>query len=187
MSSLADDTSTHLTHANYFALEKDQQKKFEYLAGEVFAMTGGSYHHSLISTNTLITLGNALRDTPCTVLNSDIKLYIDTLDSFFYPDAMVLCKEGKISKHYVQSPQLIIKVLSPSTEDYDHNRKFAYYRQINTLKTYMMLHQDRPLAEVYQRGDQGWLLNDYEGLETVITLQDELALAMSELYRRVDY
>jgi len=187
MSSLADDKIAHLTHTDYFELEIEQRKKFEYLAGEVFAMTGGSYHHSLIGTNTLITLGNALRDSSCTVLNSDIKLYIDTIDSFFYPDAMVLCKAGETTKDYVRLPHIIVEVLSPSTEDYDHNKKFAYYRQISSLQTYIMLHQDRPLAEVYQRNDNGWLLNEYVGLESVIVLQDDLPLAMSELYRQVEF
>ena len=187
MSSLADDKTAHLSHTDYFELEKEQGQKFEYLAGEVFAMTGGSFHHSLISTNTLITLGNALRGTPCTVLNSDIKLYIDAIDSFFYPDAMVLCEAGETSKHSVRLPHIIVEVLSPSTEDYDHNKKFAYYRQISSLKTYIMLHQDQPLAEVYQRNGNGWLLNEYAGLDNVIILQNELSLAMSELYRQVEF
>ena len=85
-------------------------------------MTGGSFHHSLISTNTTTALSIALRDTPCIVLNSDIKLYIDAIDSFFYPDAMVLCEAGETSKHSVRLPQIIIEVLSPSTEDYDHSQ-----------------------------------------------------------------
>ena len=188
MSSLANDKTTHLSHTDYFEFEEEQGQKFEYLAGEVFAMTGGSIAHGLIGTNTTTTLSNALRNKPCTVFNSDVKLYIDDIDSFFYPDAMVLCEEGETSKQYVRLPQLIVEVLSPSTEDYDHNKKFAYYRQISSLKTYIMLHQDQALAEVYQRNDNdGWLLNEYVGLDSVIVLQNDVSLAMSELYRQVEF
>jgi len=177
MSPLAEDQHqyTNLTHETYFALEEEQGQKFEYIAGEVFAMSGGSVNHSLIGTNTTTTLSLALRNRPCTVLNSDAKLRIDDIDSFFYPDAMVLCEEGEIEENYIRFPQIVVEVLSPSTEDYDHNKKFAYYRQIKTLQTYIMLHQNRVFAEVYQRcSDNSWLLKEYTGLESRITLSDDL-------------
>lgn len=178
----------NLTHEEYFALEKELDQKFEYVAGEIFAMTDGSINHALIGTNTIITLGNTFRNYPCTVLNSDAKLSIDEIDSFFYPDAMVLCEEGEIDKKYIQSPQIIVEVLSSSTEDYDHGKKFSYYRLIKSLQTYVMLHQDKVLAEVYQRSkDNSWILREYSNPEAVIPLGEGLQLAMEELYRQVKF
>ncbi len=176
-----------LTVEEYFALEEELNQKFEYVNGEIFDMTGGSINHSLISSSAVASLIFSLKDKPCIVLNSDAKLYIDHVDSYFYPDAMVVCDENNISDKYVQNPEIIIEVLSPSTEGYDHGKKFAFYRLIKTLKTYIMLHQDKPLAEVYQRNpDNSWLLKEYSGLEQVITIDDKVQLAMADLYRQVN-
>ena len=188
MATIAEDQYSNLTHESYFSLEEELDQKFEYIAGEIFAMSGGSVQHGLIGTNVTTTLSIALRATSCTVYNSDVKLRIDSVDGFFYPDAMVLCDEGKIEDKFVQQPKFIIEVLSPSTEGYDHGQKFAYYRQIKSLQNYIMLHQDQPLAEAYQRCDaNGWLLHDYRGLDAVIPLVDGLELPMADLYRQAKF
>lgn len=188
MPALAEEQTKNLTVEEYFALEEELNEKFEYVAGEVFAMTGGSINHALIGKNITTALDKAFWDKPCTVLNSDAKLHIETADSYFYPDAMVLCEQSNISEQYAESPQIIVEVLSPSTEDYDHGKKFAYYRQIDSLQTYIMLHQDKILAEVYQRRpDNSWLLKEYTAIENTIALDDDIELMMSDLYRQVKF
>lgn len=180
--------SKNLSIEEYFELENELNQKFEYVNGEIFDMTGGTINHSLISTNVTTVFSLLLRDTPCTVLNSDAKLSIDKMKSFFYPDAMVLCEAGKIDKKSVQYPEIIIEVLSPSTEDYDHGKKFAFYRLIKTLNIYIMLHQDKPLAEVYQRTpNSSWLLKEYSSLDDIIPVKNNLLLAMADLYRQVKF
>jgi len=101
---------------------------------------------------------------------------------------MVLCEAGKIDKKQAEQPLIIVEVLSPSTEDYDHGKKFAFYRLIDALQTYIMLRQEKPLAEVYQRNpDNSWLLKEYSGMGKEIPLQKGLSLAMTDLYRQVDF
>ena len=188
MAHTALDQYKDLTHEEYFSLEEELNEKFEYIAGEIFAMSGGSVQHALIGANSIITLGNAFRDYPCKVLGSDAKLYINEVDIFFYPDAMVECDDIGGSGKFIQSPYIIIEVLSPSTEGYDHGKKFAYYRLIQSLKIYIMLHQDKPLAEVYQRNeDNSWTLREYEGLEAAINLQEGVPLTMADLYHKVEF
>lgn len=188
MARTALDQQKNLTHAEYFALEEELNEKFEYIAGEIFAMSGGSVQHALIGANSIITLGNAFRNHSCRVLSSDAKLQINEIDSFLYPDVMVACDETDNNGKYIQSPRIIIEVLSPSTEDYDHGKKFSYYRLIQSLQAYIMLHQSKPLAEVYQRnGDNSWTLKEYLGLEAVINLQENVQLTMADLYHKVEF
>ncbi len=190
MSATAEDLykDKKLSIEEYFKLEEALDQKFEYVDGEIFDMTGGTFNHGLISTNTTTALSSLLRDRPCFILNSDVKLSIKEVQNFFYPDAMVLCEAGKIDKKQAEQPLIIVEVLSPSTEDYDHGKKFAFYRLIDSLQTYIMLHQDKPLAEVYQRNpDNSWLLNEYSGLDKEIPVQEGLSLAMTDLYRQVDF
>ncbi len=97
MSTTAEDfyKDQKLSVEEYFALEEELNQKFEYVEGEIFDMTGGTINHSLISTNVTTALSLLFRDQPCTVFNSDAKLQLEMATHYFYPDAMVLCEEGR--------------------------------------------------------------------------------------------
>ncbi len=176
-----------LSHQEYFALESDQQQKYEYLAGEVFAMSGGSTRHARIATNTIISLAKCLSNPNCSIYNSDATLFVDEVDGFFHPDIMMLCEDSEEQEKFVKCPQLIIEVLSPSTQDYDHGQKFSFYRQIDCLENYIMLHQDKILAEVYQRDNNRWILQDISGIKSSITLANGLKLKLADLYQQVTF
>jgi Uma2 family endonuclease len=189
MSTALNYRSDRLTHDDYFALEQADDLRYEYLAGEVFAMAGGSESHALIGSNALIALGIALQGKPCRVYNPDMKLYIAAFDKFCYPDLQVLCAEGRRHEKYVEGPALVMEVLSEGTESYDRGLKFEHYRNIPELHHYLLLAQDRPHAELYTRlADGGWRLTEADGLEGALTLALwELELPLAELYRNVDF
>ena len=178
-----------LSHDEYFALEEAEGLRYEYLAGEVFAMTGGTETHALIISNATVSLGNAFRDEPCRVYVSDMKLRIEAADHFCYPDVLVLCEEGKRSSKFVEQPALIVEVLSESTESYDRGLKFEHYRAVESLEYYLLLAQDRLHAELFQRqGPDRWLLTEASGEEGVIRLERwAIDLPLSELYRQVEF
>ena len=182
-------TRSPLTHDDYFRLEQEDDWRYEYLAGEVFAMAGGSESHALIVANTLGALINALRHQPCRVYGSDMKLRIAQLDKFCYPDLMVFCESGRRTPRYVEGPRLIVEILSASTESDDRGLKFEHYRTIPELSYYLLLNQERLHAELFAR--QGttpiWILTDTSGLDGVIRLSGwGIELALAELYRDVD-
>lgn len=81
-----------LSHDDYSALEQAEDRRFEYWADEVFAMTGGSESHALVSMNIGAAPVAALRNQPCRVYGADMKLRTEALDKFCHPDAMVLCE-----------------------------------------------------------------------------------------------
>ncbi len=178
-----------LSHDDYFALEQEQDQRFEYIAGEVFAMTGGTERHALISASTIAAMLSALRNRPCRVYGSDMKLRITEQDKFCYPDVMVLCEEGRRSKLYVEEPLCIIEVLSDSTESYDRGLKFEHYRSIPSLRSYLLLNQDRAHAELFERDTNGtWHLAEASGTEMEIKVTSmEISLALSDLYQQVDF
>jgi len=178
-----------LSHDDYFSLEQAQDQRFEYIAGEVFAMTGGTERHALISVSTGAALLAALRGKPCRVYGSDMKLRIGEHDKFCYPDVMVLCKEGRRSKRYVEEPLCIVEVLSDSTESYDRGLKFEHYRSISSLQSYLLLNQDRAHAELFERDPNGtWHLAEASGTEVAINITSMgISLALSDLYQQVDF
>jgi Uma2 family endonuclease len=140
-----------LSHDDYFALEQAEDRRYEYWAGEVFAMASGSERHALISMNIGAALVNALRGRPCRVYGADMKLRVEAHDKFCYPDVMVLCERGVRHSRFVENPILIVEVLSAATESYDRGLKFEHYRSIAGLKYYLLIAQDRVHIELYER------------------------------------
>lgn len=177
-----------LSHAEYFALERREGRCYEYLGGEVFAMTGGSESHSLIAGNTLAALAAALRGRPCRVYNSDLKVFIAAHDTYCYPDVTVVCDDGRRSRHCAEGPALVVEVLSPTTGAYDRGLKFEHYRAIPELRHYLLLNQERMHAERFARDGEEWLLREAGGAEGALFFAAwEVTLPLAELYRNVDF
>src|SRR5215212_5255350 len=80
-----------LSPAEYLAHERMAETKSEYYDGEVFAMAGGSEEHSLIATNAIIELGLQLRERPCKLYNSDMRVQVAEDGPYTYPDVTAVC------------------------------------------------------------------------------------------------
>jgi len=70
------DDSSRLSVSDYLKLEENSQVKHEYVAGFVYAMSGGRNVHQIVSTNATVALANLLRGHPCRAYNSDTKIRI---------------------------------------------------------------------------------------------------------------
>ena len=137
-----------LTPQEYLARERRATEKSEYYRGEIFAMAGASFEHSLIKDNLARESGNQLKDKPCRVITSDLRIKVNATGLYTYPDAVIVCDEPKFEDAQVDTllnPRVIVEVLSDSTEKYDRGGKFAHYRQIPSLQEYVLVAQDRAL------------------------------------------
>jgi len=146
--------AARLTEAEYLALERSAPFKSEFFDGEMFAMAGGSPMHSLMGANLIGELRSKLKGGPCRPFTSDLRIKIEATGLFTYPDVSVIC--GPL--HFVEgtddtvvNPTLIVEVLSDSTEAYDRGEKFQHYRQMPSLKEYLLLASDC-LASNISRG-----------------------------------
>src|SRR5258708_7489239 len=110
-----------MTPQEYLALERASDEKHEYVDGEIFAMSGGTREHSLVGHNVEVELGTALRERPCEVHGSDLRIKTAS-GKYHYADAFVLCGPPVFedeTRDAVQNPTVIVEVLSDSTERYD--------------------------------------------------------------------
>lgn len=179
-----------LSISEYIAQEKENNEKYEYHDGEIFAMAGGTYHHGLLCGNIYSELRRGIRKkgNNCKALSSEIKLNIKSRNSYVYPDAMVICNEVQKSaedKHSVSNPTLIAEVLSKSTASYDRGDKFHLYRQIASLKEYVLIEQEKAVVEVYYKKEESdlWKITRYEGLDKTIFFESiSIDIKMSDLY-----
>ena len=151
----------YLTLEDYLAGEETSDVKHEYIAGEVFAMAGPSEEHVTISGNIFAMLRAHVRGSDCRVYIADMKLLvaIEAAENVFYPDVFVTCSPADAAERKLKrDPTLIVEVLSESTEAYDRGAKFAHYRQLESLREYVLIDSRSRSIEVFRRRDQGWLL-----------------------------
>ncbi|QTA83487.1 DUF820 [Desulfonema limicola] len=176
-----------ISEQEYLDFEKDSETKNEYFDGEIFAMAGASRKHNLIVVNIIASLGYQLKNKPCRVYPSDMRLKIEKTGLYTYPDVMVVCGEEKFGdekQDTLLNPDIIIEVLSDSTEKYDRGTKFKNYRQIESLKEYVMIAQNAKSMERYFRDEKGqWVLTETDDNNPFIDLKiSGCRLEIDEVY-----
>ena len=181
---------TYLTPEEYLAFERKATTKHEYLNGQIVAMSGASFAHNFITVNIATHLNIQLMDGECRVATSDMRVKVTEIDSYFYPDVVVVCGEPVPEDNVFDTllnPTVIVKVLSPSTETYDRGEKFEHYQQIASLKDYILISQDKVHIEHYCRQETGWLQTEFAELEDVLSLRSiDCELRLQDVYRRVE-
>jgi len=181
-----------LTFDDWLANERAAiEQRSEYLDGEVFAMTGAREQHNLIVTNLIGELHPQMKGRPCRIYANDMKVRIRTANAGTYPDLVALCGEHEFlddRRDLLLNPTLIIEVLSNSTEAYDRGGKFAIYRQIPSLKEYLLVSQYRVAVEHFSRGaDDRWSFRDFTARDATVTLESVgCTLRLAEVYDKVD-
>lgn len=178
-----------MSASDYLARERVAAVKHELWRGEVFAMAGGSYRHNCIVANLLQALGNALQDGRCRVLPSDMKVYVPTIDSFVYPDVVILCGKPDLldeARDVLRNPTVVIEVLSKGTEAFDRGDKFAGYRSIASLRECVLVAQDGHRVEHYARADDdSWTLREYVDANVAFPAVS-CQIAIDDIYRNVE-
>ncbi len=182
------------TPQEYYALERDAAYKSDYYQGEIFNMSGGTANHSLISVNLGREVSTRLKGKPCRAYESNLRLVVLATGLRCYPDLSVYCGplqfdlEDK-SGETATNPTLVFEVLSKSTEGYDRGLKSENYRQIPSLRAYVLVSQVKAHVEIFERQPNGqWLFRESNGLDAVLTLHAiGIDLPMSEIYAGVEF
>lgn len=184
-------TDPPITLDAYLVWEEQQPERHEFFAGEVFAMTGARATHNTIAGNLFAFLKQAMRGAPCRVFISDMKLQVASANASFYPDVFVTCdpRDRTADAELVQRhPVFIAEVLSESTAAFDRGQKFETYRQLDSLKAYLVVEQNRLHADLFFRNAEGlWVLNAAGEGESLAIAPLELSLPMALVYEGADF
>lgn len=180
---------TGLTPEEYLAFERASEVKHEYLGGEIFAMSGGTSQHNLLVLNLASELRQALRQGPCLVYPSDMRVRAEAGESYFYPDVSVVCEPPRFEdprRDVLLNPQVVCEVLSDSTESFDRGEKFARYRRLESLSDYVLVSQKQVLVEHFSRRPDGtWLLTVLGPGEILVLASVGCEVAVDEIYLKV--
>ncbi|HMR04840.1 MAG TPA: Uma2 family endonuclease [Polyangiaceae bacterium] len=173
--------------ADYVELEERATVRHEFLDGWVWAMAGGSPTHARIAANVTTLLNGMLRDRPCAVFSSDLRIRSSETGLTTYADVTVVCGELELdsedqSGHTALNPSLVVEVLSPSTEDYDRGEKLGHYRTIASMRCVVLVSTDTYQVDVWSRDEAGWSSKSFcEGAADLASMGSQLELA--EVYR----
>jgi Uma2 family endonuclease len=183
---------TRLTPQEYLALERKAEIRSEYFDGEMFAMSGATREHTKIVANITTELGNQLFDRPCELYPVDMRTKVSSTGLYTYPDITAVCGEPEFEDENfdtLMNPQLVIEVLSNSTESYDRGKKFAHYRTIASLREYVLVSQTECRIERFSRHENGdWLYTESTDPDGSIELTSiACRLFLSRVYHKVDF
>ena len=154
-----------MTASEYLDWEATQPERWEYIDGEVYAMTGARRVHNVVAGNLFAELRQALRGTPCMPYVADMRLQLAASNVYFYPDVMVSCDARDAQAELtLEHPRLVAEVLSDSTAGYDRGTKFKHYRLLPSLQELVFIDPDARTVELYRRGAaESWVLTDLSG------------------------
>ena len=177
------------TIEEYLEMENAALEKHEYYKGEIFAMSGASARHNVISSNLIISLGISLKGKSCQPYGSDMRIHIPENSLFTYPDISIICGDVTISdedENTAIGPTVIIEILSPSTRNYDRGEKFMLYRAIPALKNYILVDSESVHVEHFAINKEGlWQLKEYNKINEEIFIETlNISLPMKEVYER---
>ena len=181
------DNTPYFTPEQYFVWSEKQLEKYEYLDGEVYAMSGGGKNHSLIAVKLTTLLTNHLDDNGCEAGNSDLRVNIAGTQNYTYPDASVTCDDrDKTTTQYITYPCLIVEVLSSSTESYDRGGKFRLYRKNPSLRDYLLVSSTSIEMDLYHKNDAGeWIILNYTEGDIVELKSINLRFPLEQVYRNL--
>ena len=175
------------TAEEYLQLEKDSPTKHEYFKDEIFAMAGAGPRHNVIFSNLFISIGIQLKGKPCRPYGSDLRIHIPENTLYTYPDVSIICGEiisSKTDPDTAVQPTVLIEILSPSTKNYDRGGKFILYRDIPTLREFIVIDSESISVEAFRINNNGhWELEDYRSIEDILTIPIvNVSISLRELY-----
>ncbi len=181
------------TLEDYLELEKSTNEKFEFWDGSVWSMSGASFNHNMIVRNLNTEIDLQLREKGCYVFPSDMRIKVPDYPPYRYPDLTALCGKAEIEKiggiDMLVNPELIVEVLSDSTEAFDRGDKFSYYKSIESFTEYLLIAQHRPhVSHFIKHGDGFWMNLEYNNLTDEIELKSvPCRLSLKAVYRDVSF
>lgn len=178
-----------ISREDYLQGELASEVRHEYVAGNVYAMSGGTLNHQRIAGNFMRLSGNQLAGKPCFPTGINFKLRVPLgggEDAFYYPDGMIICVPVPGDALFTDSPSVILEVLSPNTRRIDEVQKFRDYITIPTLGTYILAETDSPVLTLHRRDSSGFRREILSGTDSILDLPEAgLHIPLAELYRDV--
>ena len=183
-------TGIRVTPEEYLRRERLAETRSEYFDGEILPMPGVTREHNLINGNLVFELKNQLSDRACEVYFCEMRVKVPATSSYAYPDVAAVCGEPLFEDSKFDTllnPQLLIEILSESTERHDRGQKLHHYRSIESLHEYVLVSQTECRVERYARQPAGdWTYSDITDPMGMLDLTSiACRLSVARVYDRI--
>ena len=188
---VAQPTTRTYTFDEYVALEQTEGIRYEYWDGEVIAMAGATKRHNIIVQNIAFSLRPHAQTKGCQVFAENVRQKLKTGQRYVYPDIIYTCDPADLENDmgvWVDSPSLLIEVVSNSTHGKDFHDKRPHYTKIPSLLYYLLVSQTEQRVEVFERNVDFWKYQIIEGGESIINLPLlDMSLPLADIYEGIIY
>lgn len=182
------------TIEEYLEFENDSLEKNEYYMGQIYPMypmgQGASNQHNDIYANLFRELAIQLKGKRCGPFGSDVRVHIPGNGLFTYPDIVIFCDPlkdkvwDKDDRTFIE-PTIIIEILAPRTKTYDRATKFELYKEIPTLKEYIMVDSTCCNVEAWRINYvREWGLEEYKSMDDILRITTiKASIPFKEIYQ----
>lgn len=158
----------------YLEMENASLEKHEYYRGQILQVPQTKVYHNVIAGNLFTALYKQCKAKKCSAFSSQQRIHIPSNTLFTYPDISIFCKDIQTLNDddwNALNPSVIIEVLSKSTKNYDRGEKFKLYRDIPTLKEYILVDSESIHVEIFRLNEkQHWELEEYNSPDDVLDI-----------------
>ena len=167
-------------------LLQNGEQRLEYDHGYIYAMAGSTANHTAISANMWRVLDDALgEDTPCRAYMVDRVVRLSS-EVTVMPDVVVTCEPSDQGEaFFLDSPHLVVEVLSKSTEARDRTYKLLRYQAKLSVQEIVLISQYVQHVEVITRTSSGWEYQEYGGEDTFQLASLNVEVRVTDIYRRL--
>ncbi|TAH19542.1 MAG: Uma2 family endonuclease [Cytophagales bacterium] len=184
---------TNISAEKYLLQESQAEYKSEYRAGETVAMAGAQFPHNVIVSNLIYLINTCLWKGKCRVIPSDLLISLPKCERFVYADVSIVCEKVQLLEAKRQgldvllNPNVVIEVLSESTELYDRVEKFDCYKTLTSMQQYVLVDSQRILVETFTRtAEDDWLLKSAKDADKTVKI-GECEILIADIYHHLDF
>lgn len=174
----------------YLSILKDSLHKLEFHNGDITMMAGATRSHNEITSNLFVALRNG--KSGCYIQGSDTAISVKKTGSYFFPDILATCKDPEFEDGGIArllNPELIVEVLSLSTERRDRSIKWDAYMSLDSLKEYVLIDSKSMSVQTYYRQEKGsWSIGSFYLPEQEVEFKTlGISVPISVIYEGIEF
>jgi Uma2 family endonuclease len=148
----------YISPEKFLRIARGSLEKLEYFNGYIEVKAAATRRHAIINGNLFGNTFQFLKGKPCNPFISDLMVVSPGKTSYTVPDMTIVCGDpvmGDRQEDILTNPVVIVEILSKSTGKYDMGHKFLYYKEIPSLKEYVLIDSKKRWARILKKQIDG--------------------------------
>lgn len=175
----------HYSVEEYLEREVRSEVRHNFVDGRILERSGDTATNNLLVGNCVAAFRQSLRGSSYRVYALGVLLVLQEGRHYTYPNLLVCpAGDGPGEPALMRQPHLLLEVLSPETADFDRAVKFNQYRQLPSLRHYLLVSQKTWLVEWYRLTEHGvWAHTALADADDAVAIPElGLTLTLAEVY-----